>query len=232
MNYSQAILDIDKDLINNPAKRCACMVVLDTSFSMYGDEIKELNRGIQTLVPTLQQNKTSAASVELGVITAGGVVKEQLTMRSVMSLDYSPNFSASGNTPLGEAIELALARLDARKAKYKQSGTAYFQPWLIIISDGAPTDTEVWSRASQKVVQLAKQKKLVPLVVGVKGADMKTLSRCSNRPALHLDGLRFQDMFQWISASMIRVSASAANGGFATLPPITWADDQYSWDSL
>ena len=34
MNYSQAILDIDKDLINNPAKRCACMVVLDTSFSM------------------------------------------------------------------------------------------------------------------------------------------------------------------------------------------------------
>ena len=42
-NYA---LSINDDLIENPSPRCACMVVLDTSGSMDGARIHQLNEGL------------------------------------------------------------------------------------------------------------------------------------------------------------------------------------------
>jgi uncharacterized protein YegL len=53
---------------------------------------------------------------------------------------------------------------------------------------------------------------------------MATLGQFSNRPALRLDGLRFADFFQWLSASMSRVSASASTSASVPLPAVDgWA---------
>lgn len=70
-------------------------------------------------------------------------------------------------------MELALKRLEERKAQYKRAGVAYYQPWLVIISDGAPTDS--WQAAAQKAMALSQSKKLVVLPVGVQGADLNIL---------------------------------------------------------
>ncbi|HAJ18744.1 MAG TPA: hypothetical protein DCL95_01555 [Rhodospirillaceae bacterium] len=46
-----------------------------------------------------------------------------------------------------------------------------------------------------------------------------------NRPPLMLRGLKFRDLFQWLSASVRRVSLSRIDGERLMLPPVTgWAE--------
>lgn len=214
----------NNDLIDNPSARCACMLVLDTSGSMDGAPIQELNAGLQAFIQQVQDDDIAAYAVDLGVITAGSPVREVMPFTTVSSLQQVAPLTASGTTPLGEAVNLALRRLEERKSQYKRTGVAYYQPWLVIISDGAPTDA--WQGAAQSACALAQQRKLVVLPVGVSGADLNVLGQFSSKPALPLAGLKFREFFQWLSASMSRVSASNSTSASVNLPKTS------SWDSI
>jgi uncharacterized protein YegL len=210
------------DLIENPSPRCPCMVVLDTSASMSGEPIQQLNAGFQHFLQALNNDEVASCSVEVAVITAGGRVNEQLPFTVAMDIDRCDSFNANGMTPLGGAVDLALKKLEERKAQYRRAGVAYFQPWLVIISDGAPNDH--WQAAAANAKQLSSDRKLVSLVVGVEGAEMNTLGEFSNRPAVKLDGLKFGEFFEWLSASMSRVSNSASTTASVDLPAMDgWA---------
>lgn len=212
------------DLIDNPSPRCACELVLDISGSMSGEPMRALNAGVQAFVESLKADEMASFSVELSVITAGGRVVEELPFTTACNISGFRSLSASGSTPLGEAVELALKRLEERKAEYKRSGVAYYQPWLVIISDGAPTDQ--WQAAAQKAMALSQGKRLVVLPVGVQGADLSILGQFSHRGAKPLDGLKFRELFQWLSASMARVSASNSTSAAVQLPSTD------SWGSI
>lgn len=81
-----------------------------------------------------------------------------------------------------------------------------------------------WQAAAQRARSMAEQRKLVSLMVGVNDANMQVLGQFSNRPALKLDGLKFAEFFQWLSASMSRVSASASTTASVALPAMDgWA---------
>ena len=212
------------DLIDNPSPRCACMVILDTSGSIDGDAIRELNSGIGHFIASVQQDEVAAYSVEIAVITAGAKITEILPFTTANNIDGITEFSAYGCTPLGQATELALKRLEQRKKEYKRSGIAYYQPWLVIISDGAPTDT--YSAAAQQAKALSEQRKLVVLPIGVDGADLNILGQFSSRGAKKLQGLKFNEFFEWLSASMSQVSASASTSSSVKLPTTD------GWDSI
>lgn len=210
------------DLIRNPSSRCACMLVLDTSGSMSGAPIQELNQGLQAFVEAVQEDEMSAYSVEVGVISAGGTVREELSFTTANTIREVSPLVADGITPLGAAVELALRRLEERKATYKRAGVAYYQPWLVIISDGEPTDS--WQAVAQQTSALSQQRKLVVMPVGVSQANMAILGQFSSRPAKHLAGLKFREFFEWLSASMSRVSASNSTSSAVALPATdSWA---------
>ncbi len=210
------------DLFQNPSPRCACMLVLDTSGSMSGAPIQELNQGLQAFVEAVQEDEMSAYSVEVGVITAGGTVREELSFTTANTIREVSPLVADGITPLGAAVELALRRLEERKATYKRAGVAYYQPWLVIISDGEPTDS--WQAVAQQTSALSQQRKLVVMPVGVSQANMAILGQFSSRPAKHLAGLKFREFFEWLSASMSRVSASNSTSSAVALPATdSWA---------
>ena len=217
-------LTSSNDLINNPSPRCACMVILDTSGSMNGEAIRQLNSGIQHFIASVQEDEVAAYSVEIGVITAGSSVTEVLPFTTANNIGGISEFYASGTTPLGNATELALKRLEDRKKEYKRSGVAYYQPWLVIISDGAPTDGYI--HAAQQAKMLSEQRKLVVLPIGVDGADMNILNQFSSRGAKKLHGLKFNEFFEWLSASMSQVSSSASTSSSIKLPSTD------GWDSI
>lgn len=212
------------DLIDNPSPRCPCLLVVDTSGSMSGEPIRQLNQGVQEFISALQADEVAACSVEVAILAAGGNVEEILPFTTALDLDYVSTFTAQGLTPLGTAVEKGLSMLEERKAEYQRNGIAYYQPWLVMISDGAPTDN--WTNAASHARSLSDNRKLVSLVVGVNDADMDTLGQFSNRPAVKLDGLKFSQFFQWLSASMSRVSASASTSSTVNLPPMD------SWGSI
>ncbi len=212
------------DLVSNPSPRCACMLVLDVSCSMSGAPIDALNAGVQAFVEALKDDEMASFSVELGVISVGGQVKEELPFTTACNVQHIRPLTTTGNTPLGEAVESALKRLEQRKAEYKRQGVAYYQPWMIIISDGSPTDS--WQQAAQKSMALSQARRLVVLPVGIDGADMNILGQFSHRGAQMLTGLKFRELFEWISASMSRVSASNSTTASVTLP------SRDSWASI
>lgn len=212
------------DLIENPSPRCACALVLDTSGSMGGAPINELNAGLSEFLRAVSEDEMAAYSVELAIFTAGGRVSEELPFTTVANLGRLPTLSARGDTPLGEAVELALSHLDQRKVTYQRNGVPYYQPWLVIISDGSPTDD--WHNAAAQAKALSSQSKLVSLPIGVSGADLRILSQFSSKPAKELSGLKFREFFEWLSASMSRVSASNSTSSSVNLPKTD------SWDSI
>lgn len=213
---------INSDLIENPTPRCPCMLVLDTSGSMDGERVNELNAGLVEFIQVVRADEFAAYSIEVGIITAGGSVTEELPFTAASEIEGFHPLSAGGSTPLGGAVSIALQRLNERKELYKKAGVPYYQPWMVIISDGEPSDN--WQAAAQQAREMSQNRKLVSLSIGVQGANLDTLGMFSSREALRLQGLQFSEFFAWLSQSMIRVSGSNSSASKVELPPVdSWA---------
>lgn len=177
-----------------------------------------LNAGAQLFIEEVKEHDLARWSVDLAVYTAGDQAQCLQQFIGIEQIAGISPMQASGLTPLGAAVGMALDNLEARKKSYRDNGVPYYQPWLVIISDGAPTDT--WEDAAQRACELAQARKLVSLPVGVAGANMKQLGRFTNKSAVALDGLKFREFFLWLSASMARVSASTSSDAAVQLPSI------------
>lgn len=201
---SQNLID---DLNENPSPRCPCMIVLDTS-SLNNDTttINNLNAALQNFLDAIKKDEVAACSIELGVISTAGVGTLELPLTSALHLEQIGPIFSNGKVSLGQATERALQHLEQRKDKYRKNGVAYYQPWLVIISDGASNDA--YQHVARQTCNLTEQRKLICLPVGIQNADLKKLSEFSIHSAKTMDGLNFASFFEWLSASMSRVSAS------------------------
>ncbi len=222
MNATDFAIDRN-DLIENPTPRCACALVLDTSSSMDGEPIRELNAALAQFIGELKADDFASYAIELCVITFGSEIREQLPFTPAYQVEVNPQLTAGGATPMGEAVGRAVRMLGERKEEYRRQGVSYYQPWLVLMSDGAPTDD--WHQAAEQLRGLAESKKVVSLPVGIGGADLRVLGEFSNRPARPLAGLKFREFFVWLSQSMARVSQSTP--GTAVKLPAT-----SGWDSI
>ena len=113
---------------------------------------------------------------------------------------------------MGQAVNLALDKLQVRKDDYKNNGVDYYQPWLVLMSDGSPNgDYSELERAKERTSKLIASKKLSVFSIGIgTSADMGELSLFSlpKRSALKLQGLKFREFFEWLSKSVARTSQS------------------------
>jgi uncharacterized protein YegL len=212
----------EEDLISNPTPRCACMLLLDTSGSMDGKPLSELMEGVNQFISEIKTDDFAASSVELGIITFGGEVTKVLTFQSVEKIMEEIVLTANGNTPMGAAISEAIKLLESRKNEYKKNGVSYYQPWLVVMSDGAPTDDDVFTDAAENLKKQSEDKKITVFGIGIGDqADLEELAKfCpSNRPPKRLKGLKFKEFFQWLSQSLSRVSQSTPGTTQVSLPP-------------
>jgi uncharacterized protein YegL len=207
---------------DNPEPRCPCLLLLDTSGSMQGAPIQELNDGLRFLKEDLMTDSLASKRVEVGIVTFGPVdLKQDFT---TVDTFQAPELQPTGDTPMGAAIVRGLQLLRDRKSQYKSNGISYYRPWIFLITDGAPTD-DITAAAAQ-VREGEASKNFAFFAVGVEGADMARLAQLCVREPLKLKGLQFRSLFQWLSSSMRAVSQSTPGDVVPLVNPQTpdgWA---------
>lgn len=192
------------EFADNPEPRCPCVLLVDSSYSMMGAPIQALNEGLIHFKNDLMADNLALKRVEIAIVSFGPVKVEN----DFQSADHfiPPKLSAEADTPMGGAIERAIDLLEKRKQGYRAHGIPYFRPWIFMITDGSPTDE--WRAAADRVHQGEANKSFAFFSVGVHDADMETLAEIAVRQPVRLQGLKFRELFQWLSASMRSVSHS------------------------
>jgi uncharacterized protein YegL len=229
----------DPEFVDNPEPRCPCVLLLDTSGSMNDAKqvsqtlspiqkilnepfasrmvrpIDELNAGLLAFRDELMTDELAVKRVEISLVTFGPVRK--LTDFQTPDLFRAPKLAAEGDTPMGQAIEKAVEIVRDRKAAYRQNGVSYYRPWIFLISDGEPTDD--WRRAAELVRDGEQTRAFAFFAVGVEGANFDVLNHIAVRHPLKLSGLRFREMFVWLSSSLSSVSRSGPGDDVALENP-------------
>ena len=192
------------EFAENPEPRCPCILLLDTSGSMQGAPIQELNNGLVTFKDELMADELAAKRVEVCIVTFGPV--QVVTEFESVEHFYPPVLEANGDTPMGSAIETALQLLQQRKDAYRSNGISMFRPWIFLMTDGGPTDN--WQNAARLLKEGQTQKSFAFFAVGTEDARMDILNQISPGVALKMKGLRYREAFLWLSRSMRSVSRS------------------------
>ena len=223
---------------DNPEPRCACVLLLDTSKSMSipkvpieqlgekldiidgvqtyarvgtGDvpvPIEELNGALKEFRDAIESDSLASLRVETAIVSFNDDVRLEQDFATVDALT-PPALDARGETSTAAAVNFALDMVEERKQVYRNAGIAYYRPWVVLITDGASTESrEQMMAASERLRRAEEAKQLAFFCVGVEGANMEELSQMSPRGAAPLKGLAFKEFFIWLSNSMSAVSAS------------------------
>lgn len=221
-NYDEQEPFAAAEFAENPEPRCPCVLLLDTSGSMQGESIQELNRGLNAFREELFSDSLSMKRVEVAIVTFGPVrVVQDFTTPDelpVMAL------TAQGDTPLAAAAERAFSLLRQRKELLRKNGIKLFRPWIFLITDGAPTDN--WQNLPPMIRSGEESKSFSFFALGVDKADFGILRQIAVREPMKLNGARFREFFLWLSASLKTVSRSNP-GDKVSIPdykPYGWAD--------
>ncbi len=195
-----------QEFADNPEPRVPCILILDVSGSMAGDPIRQLNDGLVCYKDALSADSLASKRVEISIVTFGLNVEMPVEFTTVENF-FPPKLDAQGMTPMGQAVNLAIDSLEARKQQYKDAGISYYRPWLFLITDGEPNDPN-WETAARRAVEGDRAKSFSMFCVGVENANFETLAKFSNREPLRLQGLEFRKLFLWLSSSQQTVSRS------------------------
>jgi len=194
------------EFAENPEPRVPCVLIVDTSTSMQGPRIDELNKGLKTYRDELLADPLASKRVEVAIVTFGGRVARLIEFVTATKFE-PPTLQPIGGTPMGEAITTALDMIEERKASYREHGIAYYRPWAFLITDGEPNDH--WKPVISRVHDGEKNKSFCFFAVGVEGANMTALDEICVRKPLWLQGTKFREMFSWLSNSQQAVSRSS-----------------------
>ena len=206
---SQASPLTELDLIENPESRLACVVIVDTSASMLGEPIAEVNAGIRALHAEIASDELTLSRADICLLAYNS--EWSVIQRFGEEIDYeNSELIATGGTRMAAPIQAGLDLLEERKSAYRSHGIPYYRPIMMVITDGRPQHDRPgeMEQAASRIKQQEKEKHLTFFAIGTSDADMDLLNSLSNHPAKRLQGTKFVELFQWLSNSITAISQS------------------------
>jgi uncharacterized protein YegL len=196
--------------VQNYAQKCCVALVLDTSSSMAGESIDQLNRGIQDFLREIRADKPNLAQkLELGIITFDTNVSRIIEPKLAEFIDFKP-LAVDGLTEMVEGVREGIKMVDQRKQWYKKTGQMYFRPWVIMITDGDPDSDQdgQFRELSEEIRAGMEGEAFWFMAIGVAGAKMSTLQLISHEKMQprKLSGLKFSEFFRWLSSTIADVA--------------------------
>jgi len=214
----------------NYEPKAICMLVLDVSGSMAGSPIGQLNEGVRKFIEFTGKDSVASQRVELGIVSFSGVAELIQEPTLVSNISFS-DLEIGTVTNLVPGMELAMKTIENRKAYYRQHGITHFRPFIILMTDGAPTDKAQDIRTLGERIKIdVDSKKYMFYPLGVTGANERRMMEFSHpsTPPMPLDPSKFEAFFRWLSNSMSSVSRSTADSPAQFEGPGSWASSGWA----
>lgn len=248
-----------QDLLDNPDPHVPVCLCLDTSGSMLTTiggtptgrmvtidgkrcmvvtggttRLEALQRGMELFYDAIYDDENARYAAEISVVT----FDDEARMLSDFSrVEYNdvrekvPKLETHNLTSMGLGVNLALDILEKRKKEYQDKGVDYYQPWLVIMTDGMDNGSpQEFARARQRIEELVSQKKLsvFPFIIGNdKGIEALSALSPLQKP-MRIQETQMKGLFTWLGKSIAEVSSQSLGGS----EPITLsAVEVTAWDA-
>jgi uncharacterized protein YegL len=191
-------------------RRLPVYFLIDTSESMIGDPISNVEEGMANIIKALKSDPYALETVWISVLIFAGQAKTLVPLQEIVSF-YPPKFPIGGGTSLSKGIGHLMYELRTNivKTTYDQKGD--WKPIIFLFTDGVPTDD---SSAAIKEWE-ANFKKMSNLVVVSLGTytDVKLLGQLSDDVLIFNNTTvsHYKELFRWISDSIKTSSVSVDN---------------------
>lgn len=213
----------------NKDQKCPVILVLDTSGSMSGNPINELNKSLIKLKEDLLSDPILSQRLELGIVCFDDTARVERPIDLISTDTTIPVLNAGGTTNLVSGINMAIDIIEERKKFYKSNGEQYYRPFIVLFTDGSPTNSEQEiNELDESLQKLSDNKKFVFIPFGVEGADMALLAKIAVQSSDErlknqarawklTDISKFSEMFTFVSSS-ISSAMSQGTTQTATMP--------------
>lgn len=200
-------------IVNANEAHMACLFLLDTSGSMAGMGNTDV-RPIDELVSALNRFKTEVCEdpatrdiLDVAIVEFNTEVR---VVQEFVPIEYMEPVSleAYGGTNMTAGLRTAIDMVVEWGRFYRRSSTQPYCPWIVMITDGYPSDS--FDQIAEEILTLDQQDKLRLWSLAVQGADVKLLNRLGHgKRVLTLKGYDFTSFFNWVSKSMRSISVSS-----------------------
>lgn len=211
------------------------IVLADTSGSMRGNKIDELNLSLRDMVSTLRGADDIRGKFQLAVVSFGEHVRLVQPLRDIEDIEL-PELSASGRTPLGQAIERVKEMIEDKEVISSRAYT----PTIVLISDGMPTDCteEMCERGNYSEWQPlrdlctdGRSARCQRLALGIgEDADLNMLKAFIGNPSIPVirvkDSSDILKFFRWVTMSTVARINSVRPDDAEFLVPVFDIDDE------
>ena len=210
-------------------------ILADTSGSMRGEKINELNLSLREMLNALNNMDDIRGKIQLCVIGFGGSVKEIQPLSDINGLTI-PELAASGNTPMGEAFDYVRTLIEDKSVVSSRS----YAPTIVLISDGIPTDCSEtiyknkdyagWEPLME-LLRAERSSKSQRLALGIgDDADIDMLRKFIHNPDIPVikahDASGITKFFRWVTMSTVARMNSVNPNMTSVVAPIFDMDDE------
>lgn len=184
------------------------ILLVDVSGSMAtAGKIESLNQAAAEMVAAFAEEDRSRAVITVAVITFGGGAKLHQPLCPAHQMTWQP-LTASGNTPLGAALDLATQMLEDQA----QIPSRAYRPTLVLVSDGQPNDE--WEGPLSRLHGSPRAAKAARFALAIgDDADVEMLQRFLATPEGRIfrahEARQIKQFFRWVTMSVTQRSRSA-----------------------
>ncbi|HZI09477.1 MAG TPA: VWA domain-containing protein [Myxococcus sp.] len=208
-----------KEFTTSTARPLPVILLADVSGSMSTDgKIDSLNTAVKEMLDTFAAEDDSRADIHVAVITFGqGGARLHQSLQPASQTRWEP-MTATGNTPLGAALDVATSLLED---KARVPGRAW-RPTLVLVSDGQPTDE--WKKPLERLLASERAARATRFALGIGAdADRNMLAAFLASPEARVfeaqEARQIHRFFQRVTMSVTTRSRSLNPDSAVPLPP-------------
>ena len=202
-------------------------IIVDSSFSMRGKPIQQINTGFGELINKLKRDPVLIETLYLGIIEFNTNAQQVLPLTPIWQV-ITPKMEAKGRSNMGAAFKLLnnCLKHEVEKSNMEKEIRGDYKTIIYLLTDGAPSDA--WKN---HLKELKKNHKPRIISFGTKQANLEVLKKISNEYDI-IDLNPFESgltsFFEMVSQSIPTYAASVniesnPDGNINELPIISYS---------